>query len=434
MSFKKIMSKIASGLLTAAVVLGSAPAINAMAAEESDIYVLMNVPFAEFYAADINNEVPVDGMTSATKAKTKTSKMTNGTYHKDDSGESIDGVIFYVKTTEVDLQTLVSKGAKEITDASTLSITVTNRGKETTTDYVGAKCLYEAPDYSFYKVSEVPAYYKELTINDGEITFSELKGEYPVVATLKGGEDISFKYLTESKYGDYEIDFDVAEGGAVLSSLFSFENDGIYGTVFETTDGTQYVMRQLENVWLGTKIAWSVGKTTMVHNCPVSYAQYESMVGKTISKVTYLTGKGQIVITDLNILVEEKQDIEPMTEEQKTQLEALVAEAEELLKDVDMEKASDAVKNLNAHVKEINSLLKESNPSKVGAAELLEEVPPMIATVKAELKAASNDNDGGNVAPPTGDTTPVAMMVLALVVAGAIGSVAVVAEKKRKKC
>ena len=36
-----------------------------------DVYVLMNIPYADFYKAELNNTVKVDATTSATKTKTR---------------------------------------------------------------------------------------------------------------------------------------------------------------------------------------------------------------------------------------------------------------------------------------------------------------------------------------------------------------------------
>ncbi|MEE3405610.1 MAG: hypothetical protein VZR73_16155, partial [Acutalibacteraceae bacterium] len=63
---------LAVGLTAAMVVAGSA--IGASAAdnnEENATYLLMNIPYSEFYQADLNNDVQVDVYSSATKSKTR---------------------------------------------------------------------------------------------------------------------------------------------------------------------------------------------------------------------------------------------------------------------------------------------------------------------------------------------------------------------------
>ena len=63
-----------------------------------DVYVLMNIPYADFYKAELNkkNTVKVDATTSATKTKTR-STLANGSYHADNTGEHISGITYPVK-------------------------------------------------------------------------------------------------------------------------------------------------------------------------------------------------------------------------------------------------------------------------------------------------------------------------------------------------
>ena len=63
-------------------------------------YVLMNIPYDQFYAADVNNSVKVDAFTSATKNKVRTAGLAGGSYHVDASGDEITGVTFPVKVGE----------------------------------------------------------------------------------------------------------------------------------------------------------------------------------------------------------------------------------------------------------------------------------------------------------------------------------------------
>lgn len=121
-------------------------------------YVLMNIPYDQFYAADVNNSVKVDAFASATKNKVRTGSLAGGSYHVDASGDEITGVTFPVK---VPAGTDLSKYT-QITDDSKVSITVTNRGQESTTDYTGKDALFESASHSYYTLSEKPSYYKVL--------------------------------------------------------------------------------------------------------------------------------------------------------------------------------------------------------------------------------------------------------------------------------
>ncbi len=247
-----------------------------------DVYVLMNIPYADFYKAELNNTVKVDATTSATKTKTK-STLANGSYHADNTGEHISGITYPVK---IKAGTDLSKLTK-ITDASKVSITVNMKGKETTTEYKGKDALFESADYSYYVLSTAPAYYKELTVNkDGTYSFGK------TTATEKTVEGAAIeKFKTSSKYGDYQLNlnFDKVADSDQISG-----NTKVLAAVITTTDGTQYGLRHVENIWKGTEFAWGTGFTTQSHGCPISGEHYVSMMGKTIDAVTYYTENGVV--------------------------------------------------------------------------------------------------------------------------------------------
>ena len=247
-----------------------------------DVYVLMNIPYADFYKAELNNTVKVDATTSATKTKTK-STLANGSYHADNTGEHISGITYPVK---IKVGTDLSKLTK-ITDTSKVSITVNMKGKEITTEYKGKDALFESADYSYYVLSTAPAYYKELTVNeDGTYSFGK------TTATEKTVEGAAIeKFKTSSKSGDYQLNlnFDKVADSDQISG-----NTKVLAAVITTTDGTQYGLRHVENIWKGTEFAWGTGFTTQSHGCPISGEHYASMMGKTIDAVTYYTENGVV--------------------------------------------------------------------------------------------------------------------------------------------
>ena len=252
--------------------------------KKQDIYVLMNIPYADFYKAELNNnDVKVDATTSATKAKTR-SALANGSYHADNTGEHISGITYPVK---IKAGTDLSNFTK-ITDDSKVSITVNMKGKETTTEYKGKDALFESADYSYYELgTTAPAYYKELTVNEeGNYSFGKTTAtEKPV----KGAEIEKFK--TSSNYGDYQLNlnFDKVADSDQISG-----NTKVLAAVITTIDGTQYGLRHVENIWKGTEFAWGTGFTTQSHGCPISGEHYASMMGKTIDAVTYYTENGVV--------------------------------------------------------------------------------------------------------------------------------------------
>ena len=249
-----------------------------------DVYVLMNIPYADFYKAELNkNDVKVDATTSATKTKTK-STLANGSYHADNTGDHISGITYPVK---IKAGTDLSKLTK-ITDASKVSITVNMKGKETTTEYKGKDALFESADYSYYELgTTAPAYYKELTVNEnGSYSFGKTTA---TEKTVKGAAIEKFK--TSSKYGDYQLNlnFDKVADSDQISG-----NTKVLAAVITTIDGTQYGLRHVENIWKGTEFAWGTGFTTQSHGCPISGEHYASMMGKTIDAVTYYTENGVV--------------------------------------------------------------------------------------------------------------------------------------------
>lgn len=245
-------------------------------------YVLMNIPYGEFYKAEIKgNVVPVDGVSSATKQKTRTGSLVGGSYHSDPEGTKINGVIYPVRIKKgTDLSSF-----RQITDDDSVTITVTNRGKENKTEYKGKDALFQSADYSYYILSETPGYYKELTVAaDGDLSFGAVQTEKENV----GG--VNAKLQTESGYGDYQMSF------SKLPDSVSDASE-VYGVVLHTEGGEDYGLRHLENIWLKTNLAWSAGFVTTTHGNTLASAHYESMMGKTITGLTYYTNNGVQEIT-----------------------------------------------------------------------------------------------------------------------------------------
>lgn len=252
-------------------------AIEALVKVQKETYVLMNIPYDQFYKADVNNDVKVDAFTSATKNKVRTGSLAGGSYHVDASGDEITGVTFPVK---VPAGTDLSKYT-QITDDSKVSITVTNRGQESTTDYTGKDALFESASYSYYTLSEKPSYYKELTVNeDGTFSFGATQGTATAIT-----EGVAAELLTKSRYGDYQLNLD-----GLTDTIPS--GTAIYGVIVSTKEGSDYGMRHLENIWRVSELAWATGFTSAVHNCPTSSEHYKAMMGQHINKVTYYTAKG----------------------------------------------------------------------------------------------------------------------------------------------
>ena len=260
---------------------------------EGEAYVLMNIPYDDFYKAELkNNDVKVDTFTSATKQKTRSS-LAKGSYHVNSDGSDITGVTFPVKVSDIS----VLKDKKQIKDNASVSITTTIKGKETTTEYKGKDALFESDSYSYYVLSEEPSYYKELTVGeDGSFTFSAIKGQSAAPET----KQVQAEFKTKSNYGDYQLKFDKTE----FKSIINIDTDTVYGAVINTTDGTTYGLCHQENIWKGYELAWSTGYTTESHGCHLNSEHFESMMGKTIDSVTYYASNGiyTLDIADVKVL------------------------------------------------------------------------------------------------------------------------------------
>lgn len=256
-------------------------------------YVLMNIPYAAFYKAETTgNDTKVDAFTSATKNKTRTKGLAGGSYHENADGSKIDGITYAVK---VDPSVDLSK-YKEVKDGDSVEITVTNRGQTTTTTLTGKDTLFENASYAYYPLTEAPANYKEVSVDaDGNLVFSEVKGQEATKV-----EGVTAELLTETSYGDYELDLDELPE--------EIKSDNVNAVVVKTTDGTAYGMRHLENIWRGNEIAWSTGFTSEVHGCPTSSEHYKSMMGKTIDSIEYYTTNGVYTMDIADIYVPVKSE------------------------------------------------------------------------------------------------------------------------------
>ena len=261
-------------------------------------YVLMNIPYSAFYKAEVNNDVDVDAVTSATLNKTRTASLAGGSYHRNADGSQIDGITFPVKVTDdMDMSkyTLVA-------DSDSVDITVTIKGQTSTTTYTGKDALFQNEDYAYYNLTEVPSCYKEVSVDgDGNLTFDKTVGD---VTTLKG---LSAELSTETRYGDYQLDID-----GLRDKLTEHGATKINGVVINTKEGSSYGLRHLENIWKMKELAWSTGFTESVHGCPTSSAHYKAMMGQTITSVTCYTDKGMynIPLADIYVPVKFTHDLE----------------------------------------------------------------------------------------------------------------------------
>ena len=87
--------------------------------------------------------------------------------------------------------------------------------------------------------------------------------------------------MTESRYGDYQL------------NTSGFEANTVYGAVLYTNEGNAYGLRHLENIWRVNNLAWCTGFTNEAHGCATSSEHYKKIMGQTINKITYFTDEGK---------------------------------------------------------------------------------------------------------------------------------------------
>ena len=263
MKLKKILSMILTisvasttvNVSAAALQTENAPVVTTVSddtpVKKEYVYGSMKIPYEAFYEAELigANNIKVDTVTSATTAKWQ---RQDGTYFEaaeDGKGGVILGVEYNVA-----IETTVYEELKK-NNSSLLD--------------------------GFSRIEEAPKTYK---VMDAEGKFSAVVGE---VTEL---ENVTHTFATTSTWGDYQMNF----SGLPLEGT-------VYGVVIETTDGTEYGLRHLENIWKNaTQLSWSSGiKTVEAKGNALSYEHYASIMGKTISKVTWITEVGMYTVSNL---------------------------------------------------------------------------------------------------------------------------------------
>lgn len=239
---KKINSIISAAVCT--ITLAAVP-FSASAAEEK-VYGTMNIPYAEFYKAEIDDAYEVDAVSSATtKGKwgmNGKGEIVEGTYNNGNG--TILGVNFPVEVSSADVDALREK-------------------------------------YGFAALDSKPAAYKEVSLSGDTLSVSKLVDTNGEV-TVDGSATVS----TNSYYGDYQI------------KVTGYPTDTVlYGVIVNTKENDHYAMRHLENIWRNGSYAWSAGiKTVEYHGNHVSYEDYASSMGKTVTSVTFITVDGYTTV------------------------------------------------------------------------------------------------------------------------------------------
>ncbi len=254
---KKIKSLISVSVCAAAA-LAAVP-FSSNAADGDVVYGTMNIPYADFYAAEFEgsaNSFEVDAVSSATA--NKWAANATGSYETDENGNQVwkSGGL--------------SAGTYNDGAGTILGVTYPVAVSSADVDFLTS-------EYNFTALSEQPAAYKEVTVNGSSITVGKLVDSDGVVDATG-----SISVETQTSYGDYQLTVD------------GYPQDAdVYGAIVKTADGNYYPMRALENLWRPkSEIAWSVGYVTEVHGNNIDNEKYYPTNGATVTEVTFITLDG----------------------------------------------------------------------------------------------------------------------------------------------
>ncbi len=231
--------------------------------EDGAIYVLMTIPYDMFYEAETTGG-QYDSVSSATRVKPLMMDYSGGSFHFMPDGREITGVIFpvYVESEEM----LAMYGGTEITDETSITITVNDNGQITTTTYTGKDALFESFPFSYYRLSEVPAVYKKL---GWDSSFGPMEG---LVVEIDG--QVS---LVSDPYADVCVSVEGIE--ETLSEL------NVNAIVLAGKDGTRVGMKHIENIWQKTFSGFNFDSEV-----------YALLQGKSLDSVEFYTFEAKYVV------------------------------------------------------------------------------------------------------------------------------------------
>ena len=264
-------------------------------AEDKDVYGVANVPYADFYYAELGNEVTessdiakvskskdkasslraehvYDAVTSATNNK---SKKYGATYTTDGEGTTV--YINGVKTA-VKINSKLYAAAKAVAASK---VTTANK-------------LAEIAD-SIATVSEsLPEEYKTYKTVNADGTLTALKA-----AEGAGAVDSTSTTATitsTSLWGNYQIDF------ANMPDDIDTKTN-VLGVVLETSEGQKVALRHNENIYSKKQeIAFVFDDSfTEAHGYKLYGKRFKSLSGKTITKITYLLSNKQSMTLNVNL-------------------------------------------------------------------------------------------------------------------------------------
>ncbi len=244
--------KRCAAAVMALAVAASSLSLSALADDDS-VYVLMNIPYSQFYSAGSAKIGDVDAVSSATN-KTGNYGKAGGAYHSGttafddgetvtavgtDNGSKLKGVTWAVKAESIDA--VKALGGTEITESSQITTATAAHGNVSVSYLGGYQVLTESPEYSYYVLDEAPDNYLVL---DGT--------EFKACSVDASSESIEVTASYGTNWGDVQLNAGEAEGAS----------DKIVNAVVLTAeDGTTKGLYHLDQIWAFNQMAWNVDFT-----------------------------------------------------------------------------------------------------------------------------------------------------------------------------
>ena len=263
--------------------------------KDKDVYGVANVPYADFYYAELGNEVTessdiakvskskdeasslraehvYDAVTSATNKK---STKYAATYITKGSGTTV--YINGVKTA-VKINSKLYAAAKAVAASK---VTTANKLAEIA-DSIGTVSVNLPEEYKTYKTVNADGTLTALTAAEGAGAVDSSSTTATITST--------------SPWGNYQIDFDKMPDDIDTKT-------NVLGVVLETSEGQKVALRHNENIYSKKQeIAFVVDEIfTEPHGNKLYGKRFKSLSEKTITKITYLLSNKQSMTLNVNL-------------------------------------------------------------------------------------------------------------------------------------
>ncbi|MBD5135668.1 MAG: leucine-rich repeat domain-containing protein [Lachnospiraceae bacterium] len=251
------------------------------------IYGTVNLPYADYYYGELN-QVPESAVMDLTVKDKAASLREYGMYDSVSSATTSKyknfGATYYSENEDSDTGGII-EGIKEVYIA--VPENLYNEAREAVSSK--AECsnrLLEIIE-NMTVTETIPSEYKVL---NGDGTLTAMKDSQEAVNV----GDAQISVANSTTWGQYQI--------SVVSDELP-ERDDMEAVIIETTDGTKYGMKHLENLWFKTgEIAFAVTDDFKVpQGNTLTSKRYMDLQGKTISKITYIVRGGADVVFNTNL-------------------------------------------------------------------------------------------------------------------------------------